>query len=397
MKHGSYGKHGRPASPYKGRGFSQQSPHHISQEPVAPRSMQTQPMVKKPKAKGLKKVAKVCLIVVAIVMLLMIGAGAFALHWISALDGSMNVGESEELNEVLKGPAKEEESAFYMLLLGSDAREGESYSRSDVNMLVRVDPEVGSVCLVSIPRDTMVDIPGYGTQKINAAYAFNGPVGAITTVSDFAGVDIRHYAEIHFDELIELVDLLGGVEVNVSEPMYSWTDGVEIPAGVQTLSGGQALDYARDRHSMAGGDYSRAQAQRQIVEAILTKVTKMSVTELPAFIEEAADCVSTDLSIKDLIGLGLKFNSTGVNVYSSVCPSYSFMQDGVSYTGTMYNEWKTLMQRMDAGLDPEDETATIPDEQLNNERLGSAENAMSPRDYDPENAGLTTDDVIKVD
>ncbi|MBM6893272.1 LCP family protein, partial [Enorma massiliensis] len=99
---------------------------------------------------------------------------------------------------------------FYVLILGSDARESDSGSRSDVIMLARVDPGAGSVSLVSIPRDTMVTING-STQKINAAYAHGGSAMAVRAVSEFAGVPISHFVSVHFEELEEIVDMLGGV------------------------------------------------------------------------------------------------------------------------------------------------------------------------------------------
>ena len=95
--------------------------------------------------------------------------------------------------------------------------EGDGASRADVTMLCRIDPDIATVDLVSIPRDTMVEIDGYGTQKINAAYSFGGAAGAVETVSQFAGVDISHYAEVHFEELESVVDELGGIWVNVPE------------------------------------------------------------------------------------------------------------------------------------------------------------------------------------
>ena len=132
---------------------------------------------------------------------------------------------------------------------------------------------------VSIPRDTMVELPGHGRQKINAAYAFDGAAGAVDAVSKFAGVPITHYAEIHFQELETLVDTLGGVWVNVpvtNDETGSSNTGKRIEAGEQLLNGEQALAFARERYGYTRGDFQRADNQRILAQAIVKKVLDVS-------------------------------------------------------------------------------------------------------------------------
>ena len=151
-----------------------------------------------------------------------LGFGAVAFFFMLNLDNNLHKDEDDMLGlkEALVTP-KEKEGAFYALVLGSDAREGDVSSRSDVMILCRVDPEKGTVDLISIPRDTAVNIPDYGVQKINAAHAFGGAGQAVKTVSEFAGVPISHYGEVHFNELEQLVNCVGGVEVDVPEEFTS--------------------------------------------------------------------------------------------------------------------------------------------------------------------------------
>lgn len=154
-----------------------------------------------------------------LVAIFAIVSGAFALY-LHSLDSAMGFKSQEDKDSMraamLKtNPVEDKSQAFYMLVLGSDARVNDATSRSDVMILLRVDPTKGKITMVSIPRDTKVEIEGHGTQKINAAYAFGGAAGAVTAVSQFAGVPISHYAEVHFDELEQLVDDLGGVWVDV--------------------------------------------------------------------------------------------------------------------------------------------------------------------------------------
>lgn len=206
----------------------------------------------------------------------------------------------------------------------------------------------------------MIEIEGHGTQKINAAYAFGGPSEAVKTLSTFAGVPITHYVEVHFEELKDVVNELGGIQVNVPEGFYSDTSGLTIDAGEQTLDGDQALAFARERHAVSGGDFSRAQAQRMIIEAIVKKVLAASPTEIPGTVESLARCVTTDYSVTDLVSLALTFKDKGLTMYSAACPSYTLNQDGISYVGTQYKEWQDMMRRVDAGLDPADTSVEIP-------------------------------------
>ncbi len=112
--------------------------------------------------------------------------------------------------------------------------------------LVRIDETAGVVDLISIPRDTMVNIEGHGTQKINAAYSFGGAAGAVSCISEFAGVPINHYVEVHFDELEAVVDKLGGIWVDVPESFSAGNGGMSFTEGQQRLNGEQALAFARE-------------------------------------------------------------------------------------------------------------------------------------------------------
>ena len=354
--------------------------------------------------KKTNKTLRICLIVFAVVLAIIIAIFGGMAWWVHNLNNAMKITDpvaASELNEVLEKPdAIMQSEPFYMVLLGSDARSGDSQSRSDVTILVRADATTGVIDLISIPRDTMIDLDIYGTQKINAAYAYGGPAGSVSAVSEFAGVPVSHYAEINFDSLVELVDALGGVTVTVPESFNAGNSGgISLEAGEQVLTGEQALGFARERYNVSGGDFSRAQAQRLIVTSIIKEVLATPVTELPGTIEKLLGMVSTDLTVKDLITLATQFQKVNLTIYNSATPSYTYFTDGVSYVATMYDEWHDMMCRVDAGLDPDDESVEIPQAQLDNERLGSATNGASPRDYYDlaANAGMTTDSIIEID
>lgn len=351
-----------------------------------------------------KKVPLAAKVFFALIAAIAVVAGGLML-WVNGVNSSMQLDaqSKEELEQVLdaapaQGDQKENE-AFYTLILGSDARSGDSVSRSDVIMLARVDADNGRVTLVSIPRDTMVTSLMGTTEKINGEFNY-GPANSVKAVEEFAGVKISHYVQVDFDGLEKVVDALGGVWVDIPENIPSGNGGKSFAAGNQLLDGASALSYARERYNVSGGDFGRAQAQRQIVEAIANKVLEASPASVPGLVADLASSISTDLSVADIASYALKIQAAegGMRVYSCATPSYSLAQGGVSYVATEYDEWRAMMQRVDAGLDPNDSSAQVPQAQADNENLGAATNAAGPRDYKElaANAALTTDDVASI-
>lgn len=345
-----------------------------------------------------KRVPRAVKISVAL-LLVLIAAGAAAWAWISSLGAEMSLGAEElnELEDVLVDPVRsEQQEAFYTLIIGSDSRGDGAASRSDTIILARVDIAAARITLVSIPRDTMVYGEDGSLEKINAAYN-DGPASTVRAVSEFAGVDIAHYIEVDFRGLEQIVDALGGVRVTIPEDISAGNGGMAFSAGEQVLTGEQAFAYARERYTVSGGDFGRARAQRQIAEAIINQVLASGPTEIPALITMFAQSIGTDLAPADIISYALSLQGSGqpLTTYSTVAPSYALNQDGVSYVATMYDEWRAVMQRVDAGLDPSDASVAVPAEQIANERLGSAANAAGPRDYAglAAGSGLTTADA----
>ncbi len=173
------------------------------------------------------------------------------------------------------------------LITGSDSRQGltrkqeRQYStgrgigghRSDTIMLLHVPANGTPAVLVSLPRDSYVPIPGYGSNKINAAYSFGGPKLLAETVQNLTGLRIDHYMGIGFGGFVNVVDAVGGVRMCLPTAIHDKASGLNLKAGCQTLSGGQALSYVRDRHTFANQDLQRIQDQRIFVKALLSKLT----------------------------------------------------------------------------------------------------------------------------
>ncbi|MGI6590056.1 MAG: LCP family protein [Eggerthellaceae bacterium] len=316
-------------------------------------SADDQPLRKngKPKMKRKKKIA---LIVILVVALLLAAFAVAATLYLNNLNSILRGGDSEEQSQIADSLAPSVgDEPFYMLLIGCDDREGVSGARADTTILARIDPGNCKVTLLSIPRDTAINIEGHGVQKFNAAYAFDGTSGTIDAASKLCGVKISHYAEIHFEDLIDLIDYMGGVEVDVPMDIDDADAGGSLKAGKQTLNGEEAMIFARSR-SYATGDFQRTTNQRLLIEACLKKLMSMSATDLPGVITKMAKCVTTDYDVSSLIALAGKFKDTDkLTVYSALLPSNTVEgSDGGSYVEVDTETLTKMMKVIDSGGDP---------------------------------------------
>lgn len=309
-------------------------------------------------------------VVAAVLVVALCGGSAFALY-VKSINDQLNRGtkSDEELQGIVDALApapasKTFEEPFYMMLIGSDRRDNDpsAGARSDTNIVVRVDPTTNQATMVSIPRDTKIDIDGYGTNKFNAAYNFGGAGATIREASQLCDVDISHYAEVNFEELEALVDAVGGVDVEVEERIDdpdadNTTDHPDWPRiiieeGEQHLDGKAALVFARSR-AYADGDFTRTANQRKLIMALVEKVLALPVTELPGVIEKAAQCVTTDLSVTDIIALAQQFKGGGdLTIYSAMVPSTTGYIGEISYVFTDEVALKEMMKIVEEGGDP---------------------------------------------
>lgn len=218
-------------------------------------------------------------------------------------------------------------SRVTILLMGLDYRDwksGEGAPRTDSMMLVTFDPISETAGMLSIPRDLWVEIPGYGHGRINTAYALGeqdrlpggGPALAVKTVEKFLGVPIKYYVQIDFGAFVRMVDEIGGVELDVPERItvdpgaqIGPDNTVTLEPGIQNLCGDVALAYARARKT-EGGDFDRARRQQQVAVAIRDQVLNLDmlttlVAKAPALYQELASGIRTNLSLEQMISLGL--------------------------------------------------------------------------------------------
>ena len=323
-----------------------------------------QPVVE-PEPKRKKKKSGRIAVAILLVLACLIGAGfAGANMYLNSLNQNLagDEQEAEEVKEVLSA-APIEDKPFYMLLIGCDDREGVDGARADTTILARLDPKKNRVTLVSIPRDTAIEIDGYGMQKFNAAYTYGGASGTIEAASNLCGVDISHYAEVHFEALIDIIDYIGGVDVDVPIGIDDVDAGGKVEAGMQHLDGEHAMIFARSR-SYETGDFQRTTSQRLLIKAAAEKVLAMDPTEYPGLLMKISESMNTDFSVQELLGLAQAFtDEPEMKMYSALVPSTTDEIDGVSYVITDTDALAKMMAYIDKGKNPakleyEDTTVT---------------------------------------
>lgn len=339
-------------------------------------------IVKRKRSRLLKRIG---LCVLAVLLVAVCATGGYAFWYSSVLDGALSMGEEQDASVDAVLTEVNIEEPFYMLLLGSDSREGSGTSgrddesgdsqRSDVMILARIDASSKQVTMVSIPRDTPLTLEDGSIVKINEAYNIGGAAYSIKAVSELTGVSISHYAEIHFSQLQEVVDKLGGVTVEV-DTQLSYKDAltgetVTVEPGTQTLNGQQAQIFARARHEyQTDQDVHRQNNVRSLAEAILQKALEHPVYELPNTVLDLATCLGTDLNTPDVVSLALAFSggSEAMAIYSCTGPSDGGINEAANGSWMCYPNpegWATLMRAVDAGEDPSnidvESMASIPE------------------------------------
>ena len=200
-------------------------------------------------------------------------------------------------------------------------------------------------------------------QKFNAAYTFGGPSGTIAAAKELCGVDISHYAEVHFEALIDIIDYIGGVDVDVPIGIDDVDAGGKVEAGMQHLDGEHAMIFARSR-SYTNGDFQRTTSQRLLIKAAAEKVLAMDPTEYPGLLMKISESMNTDFSVQELLGLAQAFtDEPEMKMYSALVPSTTDEIDGVSYVITDTDALAKMMAYIDKGKNPakleyEDTTVT---------------------------------------
>jgi polyisoprenyl-teichoic acid--peptidoglycan teichoic acid transferase len=231
-----------------------------------------------------------------------------------------------------------------ILAVGSGARPGDDvmHSLSDSLHLIFLNPDGHAAAMVGIPRDSWVDIPGHGTDKINNALVFGGPDLMVQTIEGDFGVHIDYWALTTFWGFKAMIDQIGGLHVDVPFRMYDTYSGADLHAGAQTLTGAQALSFARDRHSMLQGDFTRQENGGRLILAALAQFQKAYAKDPTALLtwigagmsnfgDPAAKFIGTNLSADQIVQLAYTVTAQPVKkVQNIVFPGSAQMQGSKS-------------------------------------------------------------------
>lgn len=300
---------------------------------------------------------------IALVLLaLIVAATAYGIYRYQRIIDRLEPAESEVLDEVRDAVDPiERNEPLYVLVLGVDARPGETRARADTIILARIDAETGRIAMLSIPRDSRVEIEGHGLDKMGHATFFGGPALAISTVKTFTGLPVHHYVQLDFEGFTGIVDAVGGVTVNVERAINDRQAGSEtgvtrIPAGVQTLNAAQSLTFVRSR-AYADGDFTRIKNQQRFLIALAKQaLSGENLTRLPSIAEAAAENVQTDMPMTRLMSLAMSFRSMSEDdMVGYTIPATTGTIGGVSYVLPDTEEAAVLFGQFREGSVPTEE------------------------------------------
>ena len=292
-----------------------------------------------------KKIFAIIFGIILVLFLAVVGMGA-KLYWdvSKSMDKTYETVERSKKSQVNLN----NKEPFSVLLLGIDTGDDGrvEQGRSDTTIVATVNPRDKQTTLVSLARDTYVDIPGQGKQdKLNHAYAFGGASLAMDTVENYLNIPINHYVSINMAGLKELVNAVGGIEVNNNLTFSQ--DGYDFTIGKISLDGEQALSYSRMRYEDPNGDYGRQERQRKVIEGIVQKVLSLnSVSNYQEILTAVSDNMKTDLSFDDMKKIALDYRSAFGKVKQDQLQGTGFMQDGVSYQRVDEQELNRVQQEL---------------------------------------------------
>ena len=254
------------------------------------------------KKKGKKLKAFGIAVLVLLIILAIIVGGTF--WFISSKLGKIQQVDLNEDDLSVSSEAAENLSNFRNIaIFGIDSRE-DTYSRgnrSDCIIIASINNTTKEVKLISVYRDTYVQIEGHGLDKITHAYSYGEAPLAIKTLNTNLDLNITEFVTVNFDAVKDIIDNIGGISMNITSEEVSHIPGIS-KAGTYNLTGEQALAYARIRHA-TGGDYKRTERMRDVLTAVANKVKTFNVSQLNKFIDFVLPKIYTNITAADIFSL----------------------------------------------------------------------------------------------
>jgi polyisoprenyl-teichoic acid--peptidoglycan teichoic acid transferase len=305
--------------------------------------------LKKTKKKVLIKVLIIVLIILGVIALFFTGVVGYGWYQLSKVKTVSLIKNNNDLGINSTAIAKADEEIVNIAFFGLDRRDPKEPCRSDSIMVLSVDKKHKKIKMNSIMRDTYVKIKDHGETKINHAYAYGQAQLAVRTLNENFDMNIRDFIAVDFEELGDIIDALGGVEINVKENEIPFINGgmSEVAAiehkkitdvtktGNQTLSGMQAVSYSRIRHT-GDGDFERTERQRTVLTALFNKIKSGGATQFSSSVSKLLPFVETSMSSMDIIKLGTSaFISGATNLEQERFPIDGFCK-GVTIDEVWY-------------------------------------------------------------
>lgn len=331
--------------------------------------------------------------------------------------------QEDELNKLheqmnsMSVETKEDENVYNILLAGVDRRDKSWNGNSDSMMLVSINHTAKRVSIISLMRDTYVDIEGVGYAKLNAAYAYGGGPLMASTVTDTYKVDVSRYASVDFENMIEIVDALGGIDLEMTDKEVEVANGYMLDmcntlgmngydyilpgGGVYHCNGVQAVAYARNRY-VGNSDYARTERQRYVISQMIAEAKQMDVAQITQFVKDVLPLVTHNVEESEIWDLVTK---------APEILKYDFVQDRIPYDN-MYDiiyvdlqdmlvpDWESTIEQLQETLYGDGKVSDNSDNHKHNlnssekEQLEEEENSFTD-DY-PGLEGNSADDAVVI-
>lgn len=257
--------------------------------------------------KNIKNIKEFNVILISIAIIIpLLGIGYLYFQLNSMYDKE----EAKEISTTQESEKNKKNGITNILLVGVDGNNIEKGNRSDSMMILTIDEKNQDIRLTSLARDTYVDIEGYGSEKLTHAYAYEGASLLIQTIKNNFGIDVDKYVAVSFDSFEKIIDILDGIEINVSKKEVSQIKGIK-KSGTQTLNGSQALEYSRIRYIDSA--YERDNRQRKVIESLYNKLVNDSNGNLMSVLNEVLRYTKTNmlpLEIVSIANKAIKINDT---------------------------------------------------------------------------------------
>lgn len=291
---------------------------------------------RKKKRRGRKRMA---VLIIEIIILMLLSGVAFAM----AKYGKIQTVEIDK-DDIVINDGMEKEGYTTIALFGGDSRDGqlEAGTHADTMILAAINNKTKEIRMISVYRDTLLKQADDTYKKANNAYFCGGPTEAINMLNRNLDLDITDYATVDFSALVDTIDLLGGIDIEIKEEEIQYINkfmdetarvaGTEANyidhAGMQHLDGTQATTYARIR-STAGGDFTRTERQRLVIEKIFDKAVHTNLTTINEIIDQVFPKVSTSLSLNEILALA----SSATQYELGDTDGFPFDTEFTSYSG----------------------------------------------------------------